>query len=159
MFVDSCCHPIICTLTYSNSWRFQLLIATVVVDTHLFVACPLEPILLVQKDRRKKCSLRDQWKVSCPPHRVFESHEAVTHPPSGSTVSADVGEGLVIVTIRSAEWNLLYGLVHNEVLREKNMDTEVRENPVWQLTQYNQVNRIVPAGRLHQITSDMVLSF
>ena len=53
------------------------------------------------------------------PHRVFESHEAVAHPPSGSTVSADVGEGLVIVTVRSAEGHLLYGLVHNEVLGEK----------------------------------------
>lgn len=57
-------------------------------------------------------------------HRVFESHEAVAHPPSGGPVPADVGEGLVIVTIRSAERNLLYGLVHYEVLRE----TERRED-------------------------------
>lgn len=69
------------------------------------------------------------------PHRVFDSHEAVAHPPSGSTVSADVGEGLVIVTIRSAERNLLYGLVHDEVLREeqRRRDREVRQNPIWRL--------------------------
>lgn len=57
----------------------------------------------------------------------------MAHPPSGSTISADVGEGLVIVTIRSTERNLLYGLVHNEVLREKQRKKEtreVRENPV-----------------------------
>lgn len=43
----------------------------------------------------------------------------MAHPPSGGSISADVGEGLVVVTIRSAERNLLYGLVHNEVLREQ----------------------------------------
>lgn len=36
-------------------------------------------------------------------HRVFQSHEAVAHPSSCSPISADVGEGLVIVTVRSAE--------------------------------------------------------
>lgn len=35
--------------------------------------------------------------------RVFESHEAVAHPPPGGAVSADVREGLVIVAIRGAE--------------------------------------------------------
>lgn len=52
-------------------------------------------------------------------YRVFDSHEAVAHPPSGSAVPADVGEGLVIVSIWGAEWNLLYGLVHDEVLTNR----------------------------------------
>lgn len=52
-------------------------------------------------------------------HRVFQSHEAVAHPPSGRTVPADVGESFVIVTVRSTEGHLLYGLVHDEVLGDK----------------------------------------
>ena len=40
----------------------------------------------------------------------------MTDPPSGGAVTADVGEGLVIVTIWSTERHLLYGLVHNEIL-------------------------------------------
>lgn len=80
-----------------------------------------------------------------PSHRVFESHEAVAHPPSGGAVSADVGEGLVIVTVRSAEGNLLNGLVHNEVLREtetKKKNTEVTQDPGGQLTQ-RQLNKVM----------------
>lgn len=40
----------------------------------------------------------------------------MAHPPSGRPVPADVGEGFVIVAVRSAEGHLLYGLVHDEVL-------------------------------------------
>lgn len=43
----------------------------------------------------------------------------MTHPPSGGPISADVGEGLVIIPVRSAEGNLLDGLVHNEVLTQE----------------------------------------
>lgn len=73
------------------------------------------------------------------PYGVFESHEAVADPPSGGAVPADVGKGLVIVTIWSAERHLLYGLVHNEILREtharirRDKDRErvkVRENQI-----------------------------
>lgn len=42
----------------------------------------------------------------------------MAHPPPGGPISTDVGEGLVIVTIGSTEGNLLYGLVHDEVLRQ-----------------------------------------
>lgn len=40
----------------------------------------------------------------------------MAHPASGRTVPADVGKGLVVVTVRSAEGHLLNGLVHDEVL-------------------------------------------
>lgn len=86
-----------------------------------------------------------------PPHRVFESHEAVAHPPSGSTVSADVGEGLVIVTIRSAEGNLLYGLVHNEVLRERTPETISHKHTTLTSTEMPQ--------QVGEVTPEMVLSF
>lgn len=53
------------------------------------------------------------------PHRVLQRHEAVAHPPSGRPVPADVGEGLVIVTVGGTEGHLLYGLVHDEVLGDQ----------------------------------------
>lgn len=58
----------------------------------------------------------------------------MAHPSSGGAVPADVGEGLVVVSIGSAERNLLYGLVHNEVLRERERKTDSeRENLIGQL--------------------------
>lgn len=57
--------------------------------------------------------------MDVPSHRVLQSHEAVAHPASGRTVPADVGEGFVVVTVRSAEGHLLDGLVHDEVLGGK----------------------------------------
>lgn len=43
----------------------------------------------------------------------------MAHPPSGGAIAADVGESLVIVPIWGAERNLLDGLVHDEVLTNR----------------------------------------
>lgn len=61
-------------------------------------------------------------KERCP-YRVFERHEAVAHPAAGRPVSADVGEGFVVVSVRSTERHLLYGLVHDEVLNRNAEET------------------------------------
>ena len=49
-------------------------------------------------------------------YRVFDGHEAVTDPAPRGAVPADVGEGTLKVTVRSAERHLLYGLVQDQVL-------------------------------------------
>lgn len=44
-------------------------------------------------------------------HRVFDGHETVADPAACGPISADVGEGMLKVTIRRTEGNLLYCLV------------------------------------------------
>ena len=49
-------------------------------------------------------------------YRVLDGQEAVADPAPRGAVPADVGEGPLKVTVRSAERDLLYRLVQDQVL-------------------------------------------
>ena len=50
--------------------------------------------------------------------RVFDGHETVTQPAASSAIAANVGEAVLVVTIRRAKGNLLYCLIHYQSLVE-----------------------------------------
>ncbi len=55
-------------------------------------------------------------------------------PAARRPVSADVGEGMLEVTIRRTEGNLLYRLVQNEILEQNRQNTYHSNKTVFQCT-------------------------
>ena len=49
-------------------------------------------------------------------HRILERQETVADPATGGPITADVGESLVQVAVRSTEGDLFNGLVHQQIL-------------------------------------------
>lgn len=49
-------------------------------------------------------------------HRILERQETVADPATGGPITADVGESLVQVAVRSTEGDLFNGLIHQQIL-------------------------------------------
>ena len=49
-------------------------------------------------------------------HRILERQETVADPATGGPITADVGESLVQVAVRSTEGDLFDGLIHQQIL-------------------------------------------
>lgn len=65
--------------------------------------------------KHREHSIRGTWAGS---YRVFNGHETVADPASRGAVPADVRERPLKVPVRSAERNLLYRLIQDQVLRK-----------------------------------------